>query len=164
MIDLKDQGVFADTVGRSEVATQDPAESLAMRQSMGEALELAEEITPEIVSEYVEQCNAEGSTNDPDICAMAEKLSVKMAGSCVSGTPSYDASDLHSILQEKDLSVFVPDANGLISKGNFICAKVLLEGIDPETAAMGMSIAELEAPTMPEVLMQAGGGGCPSPT
>merc|ERR1719440_560832 len=134
-MDLMEVGLFSDEIGRAEVATQDPAESLALRQSMGEALESPGEITPEIVAEYLEQCGQEGSTNDPDICAMAEKLSASMAMSCVAGTPSYDSTDMHAILNEKDTSMFVPDENGMISKGNFICASVLLEGVDYETAS-----------------------------
>ena len=96
-----------------------------------------------------------------------------MDESCVAGTPSYDATDLTSIINGEDLSFFVPDSKGLISKGNFICAKVLLAGVDAATAAYeyemiaespatGMSIAELGAPTLAQMLKQVGGGGCPS--
>lgn len=76
--DLASQGLFPSAMGRAEVATQDAAASISMRQSMGEAVDNAKEVTPEIVAEYIEQCSAEGSTNDPDICAQAEKLKVAM--------------------------------------------------------------------------------------
>ena len=58
-----------------------------------------------------------------------------MDESCVAGTPSYDATDLTSLINGEDLSFFVPDSKGLISKGNFVCAKVLLAGVDAATAA-----------------------------
>jgi hypothetical protein len=175
MLDLQQDGLFKGELERAEVATQDPAASMTKRSQMGEALPPSETITIEIASEYLEECNQEGSTNDADICAEAEKIVTQMKEGCVAGAPAFDKRDMQAVVLGKFSSIFVADDNGLISKGNFICAKVLLEGVDPELAASeyeeiaedkakGCTESEVNTPNFPELLKQVGGGGCPTPT